>query len=158
MPPYFLHETLRNNIVLFPYRHRRTNKMISNTYGPAPATAPCATDGTESQRNPRLFCVGRVAIALLCGGLALGLAGCGTGNKLPNKSSKEYAEAVSAFYIGLGALQVGDDIHADSKLSELTTLVPGEPAGWANWGVLALRQRKLDVAAATDRASTQTCS
>src|SRR5208282_741511 len=32
-------------------------------------------------------------------------------------------------------------------LSEFTTLVPGEPAGWANWGVLALRQRKLDVAA-----------
>jgi tetratricopeptide (TPR) repeat protein len=53
---------------------------------------------------------------------------------------------VSAFYIGLGALQVGDDIHAESKLSEVTVLVPGEPAGWANWGVLALRQRKLDVA------------
>jgi tetratricopeptide (TPR) repeat protein len=44
-------------------------------------------------------------------------------------------------------LQVGDDVHAESKLSGLTTLVPGEPAGWANWGVLALRQRKLDVAA-----------
>ena len=75
------------------------------------------------------------------------LCACGCGTKLPQKSSKEYAEAVSAFYIGLGALQVGDDVHAESKLSELTTLVPGEPAGWANWGVLALRQRKLDVAA-----------
>ena len=44
-------------------------------------------------------------------------------------------------------MQVGDDVHAENKLSELTALVPGEPAGWANWGVLALRQRKLDVAA-----------
>src|ERR1700679_3348211 len=26
-------------------------------------------------------------------------------------------------------------------------MASGEPAGWANWGVLALRQRKLDVAA-----------
>jgi Tfp pilus assembly protein PilF len=78
--------------------------------------------------------------------LSFGLTACGGRDKLPDKSSKEYAEAVSAFYVGLGALQVGDDVHADSKLSELTTLVPGEPAGWANWGVLALRQRKLDVA------------
>jgi tetratricopeptide (TPR) repeat protein len=72
---------------------------------------------------------------------------CGCGNKLPQKSSKEYADAVSAFYVGLGALQVGDDVHADAKLEEFTKLVPDEPAGWANWAVLALRQRKLDVAA-----------
>ncbi len=89
----------------------------------------------------------RVKSVFLCCAVSIGLYACGSGTKLPQKSSKEYAEAVSAFYIGLGALQVGDDVHADSKLSELTTLVPGEPAGWANWGVLALRQRKLDVAA-----------
>jgi len=78
--------------------------------------------------------------------LSIGLSACSNRNKLPDRSSKEYEAAVSAFYIGLGALQVGDDVHADSKLAELTTLVPGEPAGWANWGVLALRQRKLDAA------------
>src|SRR5262249_37842969 len=33
------------------------------------------------------------------------------------------------------------------RLSELTTLIPAEPAGWANWGVLALRQRNYDLAA-----------
>ncbi len=54
---------------------------------------------------------------------------------------------MSAFYVGLSALQVGDDVHAESKLSELTRLVPGEPAGWANWGILALRQRNYDAAA-----------
>src|ERR1700685_4541153 len=89
---------------------------------------------------------GRVTSLFLCCALSIGLYACGSGTKLPQKTSKEYAEAVSAFYIGLGALQVGDDVHAENKLSELTTLVPGEPAGWANWGVLALRQRKLDVA------------
>lgn len=89
----------------------------------------------------------RVSSLFLCCAVSIGLYACGSGTKLPQKTSKEYAEAVSAFYIGLGALQVGDDVHAENKLSELTTLVPGEPAGWANWGVLALRQRKLDVAA-----------
>jgi tetratricopeptide (TPR) repeat protein len=100
-----------------------------------------------SRRVSHGFPTWRVICFFLCGALSVSLLGCGSGTKLPQKSSKEYAEAVSAFYIGLGALQVGDDVHADSKLSELTALVPGEPAGWANWGVLALRQRKLDVAA-----------
>ena len=65
----------------------------------------------------------------------------------PTRIPKTYADVVSAFYIGLAALQVGDDVHAESKLSEVTQLVPGEPAGWANWGVLALRQRNYDTAA-----------
>jgi len=66
---------------------------------------------------------------------------------LPAKSSKEYDDVVRAFYVGLAALQVGDDVRADSKLAQLTQLVPGEPAGWANWGMLALRQRNFDPAA-----------
>ena len=75
------------------------------------------------------------------------LSGCHSAPKLPDKNSKTYADVVSAFYIGLAALQVGDDVHAESKLSEVTQLVPGEPAGWANWGILALRQRNYDTAA-----------
>ena len=74
-------------------------------------------------------------------------AGCDTGGKLPQPTSKEYSDVVSAFYAGLAALQVGDDVHAESKLAEVTRLAPGEPAGWANWGVLALRQRNFDAAA-----------
>jgi len=81
-----------------------------------------------------LFCI----VVLFCG--------CKSSANFPKKDSKEYAQVVSAFYIGLDALQVGDDIHAESELSKLTKLAPGEPAGWANWGVLALRQRKLDEA------------
>jgi Flp pilus assembly protein TadD len=84
---------------------------------------------------------------LFLGSLAAWLSGCHSAPKLPEKGSKAYADVVSAFYVGLAALQVGDDVHAESKLSELTQLVPTEPAGWANWGVLALRQRNYDLAA-----------
>ena len=88
----------------------------------------------------------RAVSFLLLAGLAA-ISACHSAPKLPEKGSKEYAEVVSAFYVGLAALQVGDDVHAESKLSELTQLVPAEPAGWANWGVLALRQRNYDIAA-----------
>jgi len=75
----------------------------------------------------------------------LALAGCR--GRLPDPSSKTYSEFVSTFYVGLAALQVGDDVRAESTLDQATKLVPGEPAGWANWGILALRQRNFDAAA-----------
>jgi tetratricopeptide (TPR) repeat protein len=75
------------------------------------------------------------------------ISGCQPVAKLPDKSSKEYTDVVRAFYIGLAALQVGDDVRADAKLAEVTRLVAGEPTGWANWGLLALRQRNFDDAA-----------
>jgi tetratricopeptide (TPR) repeat protein len=86
-------------------------------------------------------------LLLLAAGLIVLFPGCHSALKFPAKNSKDYAEVVSAFYVGLSALQVGDDVHAESKLSEVTHLVPGEPAGWANWGILALRQRNYDAAA-----------
>jgi Tfp pilus assembly protein PilF len=89
----------------------------------------------------------QTAMTLFLCATAVSFAGCGAGGKLPAKSSKEYAEIVSAFYTGLAALQVGDDVTAESKLAQVTQLAPGEPAGWGNWGVLAFRQRNFDVAA-----------
>jgi Tfp pilus assembly protein PilF len=83
----------------------------------------------------------------LLGALIVTFAGCDSGAKLPQRSSKEYGNVVSAFYVGLAALQVGNDDRAESKLSEVTRLAPGEPAGWANWAVLAVRQRNFDGAA-----------
>jgi Flp pilus assembly protein TadD len=73
-------------------------------------------------------------------------AGCRTGTKTPEKAKPD-PNIISAFYVGLAALQVGDDVRADSKLMQLTQLAPEEPAGWANWGMLALRQRDFDKAA-----------
>jgi len=81
--------------------------------------------------------------------LAVGvmLAGCHPAERLPDTSSKTYSDFVAAFYVGLAALQVGDDVRAEKTLADATNLVPAEPAGWANWGILALRQRNFDLAA-----------
>ncbi|HET6861652.1 MAG TPA: FG-GAP-like repeat-containing protein, partial [Pyrinomonadaceae bacterium] len=91
----------------------------------------------------------RYPALVVCTLFLLALFSCRPESTLPKKSSKEYNEAVRAFYVGLAALQVGHDIQADSKLAQMTQIVPEEPAGWANWGVLALRQRNYD--AATER-------
>ncbi len=72
--------------------------------------------------------------------------GCRTNNDAAERGTREYNELVRTFYVGLAALQVGHDVQADSKLAQFTQLAPAEPAGWANWGVLALRQRNFDTA------------
>ena len=86
-------------------------------------------------------------IVFLLGVILLAITACRPDSKLPAKGSKEYNTIVSAFYVGLAALQVGDDVRAESKLAQVTQLVPPEPAGWANWGLLSLRQRNFDSAA-----------
>ncbi len=75
------------------------------------------------------------------------MSGCHKSEKLPDVQSKAYKALVSNFYVGLAALQVGDDVRAESTLSRATQIVPAEPASWVNWGILALRQRNFDVAA-----------
>src|SRR5262245_36673629 len=77
---------------------------------------------------------------------ALVVTGCRTTSTLPSRGTPEHNELVRTFYSGLAALQVGHDVQADSKLSQFTQLAATEPAGWANWGLLALRQRNFDVA------------
>ena len=74
------------------------------------------------------------------------ITGCRPGDTLPARGTREYNELVRTFYIGLAALQVGHDVQADSKLAQFTQLAAAEPAGWANWGLLALRQRNFDTA------------
>lgn len=77
--------------------------------------------------------------------VAIGACRPSTTNLL-DKSSPQYNEIVRTFYIGLAALQVGHDVQADAKLAQFTQLAAAEPAGWANWGLLALRQRNYDPA------------
>jgi tetratricopeptide (TPR) repeat protein len=89
-----------------------------------------------------------LASRLLAAALAAALlpaAGCRRGLPLP--TSAEYQNFISSFYVGLAALQVGDDVRAESSLAQATQLAPGEPAAWADWGILALRQRNFDLAA-----------
>src|SRR5580658_5399294 len=87
----------------------------------------------------------RLAAAGFTAALAL-VAGCHRG--LPAPSSADYHDFISSFYVGLAALQVGDDVRAESSLSHAAQLAPGEPAAWTDWGILALRQRNFDLAAA----------
>ncbi|HTD54407.1 MAG TPA: FG-GAP-like repeat-containing protein, partial [Silvibacterium sp.] len=92
-------------------------------------------------------CARALASALLVCLLACSaMIATGCRSRLPDPSSKAYADYVSAFYVGLAALQVGDDVRADRELGRTTQIVSGEPAGWANWGILALRQRNFDAA------------
>src|SRR5580658_2991322 len=78
---------------------------------------------------------------------AILLGGCHPSDRLPDKNSRTYSDYLSVFYVGLAALQVGDDVRADSSLGDAAKLIPAEPAAWADWGILALRQGSFDVAA-----------
>jgi Tfp pilus assembly protein PilF len=65
---------------------------------------------------------------------------------LPQPQSTRYTHFVQAFYVGLSAMQVGNDARAEDSLHQATDLASGEPAAWADWGLLALRQRNYDLA------------
>src|ERR1700728_1859626 len=77
--------------------------------------------------------------------LSLVLSGCYSSG-LPKPATQAYLDEVTSFYVGLAALQVGDDVRADTTLQRATQLAEGEPAGWANWALLALRQGNYDAA------------
>lgn len=55
---------------------------------------------------------------------------------VPEPGSEAYRQAVTDFYTGLAALDVGAHDRAAAALSRLTANVPGEPAGWANLALL----------------------
>jgi tetratricopeptide (TPR) repeat protein len=73
--------------------------------------------------------------------LALLASACAT--SVPDRSSADYERAVRSFYVGLAALQVGDDRRAREELYAAVKLADGEPAAWNNLGVLHLRHREF---------------
>jgi tetratricopeptide (TPR) repeat protein len=73
-------------------------------------------------------------------------AGCSRQTGLPAPDSKEYRDLVSAFYVGVAGLQTGEDVRAKAKLTLAARIAPGEPATWANLGLLAVRQQEFDTA------------
>ena len=85
----------------------------------------------------------RLTAALLAASLCI-LSSCRS--DLPKAESAEYARFVQAFYVGLAAMEVGNDVRAESSFAQATELAPGEPAAWADWGILALRQRNFEQA------------
>ncbi len=67
-------------------------------------------------------------------------------SSLPKPDSDVYKQMVSAFFQGLAALQAGDDARAKDELTKATQIVADEPAGWADLGLLSVRQRDYDAA------------
>lgn len=93
------------------------------------------------------FPLGRQALVAVALYVSAALGACGPDRSLPESTSETYREAVSAFYAGLAAMEVGADEHAEASLLRVTRLVPREPAAWANLGLLALRRNEFDAAA-----------
>ena len=69
--------------------------------------------------------------------------GCRHSVSLPDSDSDAYREVVVSFYTSLAAVQSGGDLGAADYLARVTELAPGEPAAWANLGLLALRRNEL---------------
>lgn len=70
--------------------------------------------------------------------------GCSRQLQVPEPT---YRETVTAFHTALAAMQTSQEVLARREFEKVTTLVPGEPAGWANLGLLLMRQQELDAAA-----------
>ena len=84
------------------------------------------------------------SLSALLGVVFLAVSAC---NRPPALSDEQYRQAVTAFYVGLAAMQTSQDVIARRELERVTQVVPQEPAGWANLGLLLLRQQQLDEAA-----------
>ena len=69
---------------------------------------------------------------------------CSTSKPEVAISPAAYQEAVTAFYTGLSAMQTTQEVLAREKFDRVVAVAPDEPAGWANLGLLLLRQQELD--------------
>ncbi len=69
---------------------------------------------------------------------------CTRTNGLPAVGSEQYRNLCSAFYLGLTGLQSGEDVNARQGLTRATEIAPGEPASWADLGLLQFRQQDYE--------------
>jgi Tfp pilus assembly protein PilF len=76
----------------------------------------------------------------------LSLAACTHPSGLPAPGSHEYRDLVHAFNVGLSALQCSEDVRAKADLTKASQIAPGEPAVWADLGLLAVRQQEFESA------------
>ena len=94
----------------------------------------------------------RLTVIVLVCVLLAGAAGVfvlrSRGPSLPAPGTDTYEQMTRAFYWGLSALEVGLLDDARQQFSKATTIVPEEPASWANLGLTQLRLGELDAAAA----------
>jgi tetratricopeptide (TPR) repeat protein len=67
--------------------------------------------------------------------------------RLPGPGSPRYEEYVDLFQVGLAAVDADVPQIAEEKLSKAVAVIPEEPAGWADRGLVYLRQGQLKEAA-----------
>src|SRR6056297_3489959 len=79
--------------------------------------------------------------------LSIILHSCTSGEEVPIENTEEYEQAVSDFYVSLGASQTDEARFAFNKMNEVAQIFPEEAAAWANLGVYAMRQGNFDLAA-----------
>src|ERR1700733_10546059 len=84
--------------------------------------------------------------ALCFGAALLALTSCTRPSGLPKPGSNEYRELVRTFNVGLSAYQCSEDVRAKTGLTRASQIAPGEPAVWADLGLLAVRQQEFDAA------------
>jgi Tfp pilus assembly protein PilF len=73
---------------------------------------------------------------------SLAASSCGSCRRPADVPEATYREAVTAFHTALAALETSQEPLARQKLDRVVAIVPQEPAGWANLGLLLLRQQE----------------
>ena len=86
----------------------------------------------------------RLGVSVLVWLLFFG-SGCRREN-LPQPGSPQYRELCSVFYLGVAALESGEDVHARDGLTRATQIAPDEPASWVDLGLLQARQQDFNAA------------
>ena len=114
-------------------------------------------DSVPDRTPGSLMHLKQALVMFLVGALSGMLAGCHSA-KLPDKTSPAYREIVSAFYVGLAALQVGDDVHAESKLSEVTQSRARRACRLGQLGSAGVAPTKLRPSFAETRTGARSCS
>jgi len=72
--------------------------------------------------------------------------GCSGSDDSASSDASKYEQAVSDFYMSLGASQTDQIRFAFNKMNDVAQAYPEEPAAWANLGVYAMRQGNFDLA------------
>jgi tetratricopeptide (TPR) repeat protein len=95
----------------------------------------------STKRTPWIVAIAVIAV------LAIGVVIYTRRQSLPEPGTDTYEQTTRAFYHGLAALEVGLLDDARQQFTSATTLVPREPASWANLGLTQMRLGELDAAA-----------
>jgi tetratricopeptide (TPR) repeat protein len=74
---------------------------------------------------------------------SLAAASCSSCRRPADVPEATYREAVTAFHTAIAALQTSQEVLARQKLDRVVAIVPQEPAGWADLGLLLLRQQEV---------------